>query len=189
MKREVEDALVSLYISKDLDPEAGRQKGLSFIDLLPYLATINKRWSNVKPDTIDYRDHACMKALYYHFNLFRLQPKKLAPLIESRKQEASDSEANDIHGDYGEEENDTENCIKDEQLPSHDEAPAAKAVVHAMSQPADQTISKESQCSGSRLGVRERGDAFTQDEVDLWMKIGKITKRAKLAQMEIVASF
>ena len=109
MKREVEDALVSLYISKDLDPEAGRQKGLNFIDLLPYLAKINRRWSSVKASAIDYRDHACMKALYSHFNLYRLQPKKLTPLIESRKLEASDSESNEIHGDYGDEEDDPEN--------------------------------------------------------------------------------
>jgi hypothetical protein len=109
MKREVEDAMVSIYISKDLDPEAGRQKGLGFMDLLPYLAKIHKRWSVIKPDMIDYRDHTCMKALYSHFNSIRLQPKKLIPLIESRKLEASDSEAEGINGDYGDEDLDLEN--------------------------------------------------------------------------------
>ena len=37
MKREIEEAMVSLYIAKNYNPLGGRQKDLMFIDLLPYL--------------------------------------------------------------------------------------------------------------------------------------------------------
>ena len=85
MKREVEDAIVSLYIAKDLDPEAGRQKGIAFGDLLPYMAQLHRRWTGIKPSMIDLRHHSCMKALYSHFIHIRQQPKKLVPLIEIRR--------------------------------------------------------------------------------------------------------
>jgi hypothetical protein len=50
-----------------------------------------------------------------------------------------------------------------------------------MSQPAEQSISKESIGSDSRLGARDRDDAFTEDEIAPWIKIGQIAKRAKTA--------
>jgi HD superfamily phosphohydrolase len=114
MKRMLEDALVDLYIDKDLDPESGRQKTLSFVDLLPYLSKLDKKWSVITPSMLDFRNDICMKQLYNQFSHLRQQPKKLVPLIETRLQEISRSESNGINGDYGEEELEGEDQIKDE---------------------------------------------------------------------------
>jgi hypothetical protein len=50
-----------------------------------------------------------------------------------------------------------------------------------MSQPAEQTISKDSHGTDSELGKRHRDENFTEEEINLWIKVGKITKRAKNA--------
>ena len=61
---------------------------------------------------VDIKEHPCMKALYLQFTKIRMEPKKLAPLIESRKQELSGSESAGIHGDYGDED---QNYIAEEK--------------------------------------------------------------------------
>ena len=100
-----------------------------------------------------------------------------------------DSEAADINGDYGEEDHDDIESQKEEPLPSLEGTEGDKAARLTTSQPAEHTVSKESQCSESRLGVRHHDDTFTEDDINLWVNIGKIAKRAKTAQMEIVSTF
>ena len=201
MVRDVEDATAAYYLAHGLNARAPKRNDVKFLDLLPHLKSLDKRWAGLTSEVAAANKRACLKSLVQAFCRLKGNPSRLSQMIDDQRTVSEPSHDAGISGDYGaeddgaahgsgedEREGDPEDGADDgagdgpedggSKSAGSSSSLAAPELVHAPEQPARQL-----------LGKRARATDWTEADSAQWINFGKVVKRLKMAQEDLTVNF
>ena len=186
--RDVEDATANLYRKLNFDPKTVKKDLVKFSDLRILLGAANNCYIPIRADDFMPNLHLCFKGMYQNFNRLKANTARLISLIKSK--EPYDSQSEDDAAD--EAPIDQQRSKNVERKPLKSDSSEAEPEVGPEDGKNEDASNKEKDSSSQRtisiyegLGKRGRSELLTEKECKIWLKIGDLNKRIKMAQLDL----